>query len=83
MEWPRPAIVAWGVLIGGVALYDGLCPYGETLSEEADRALERPVGKYLALGAIAITALHLSNIIPQQYDPIHAALLWKHTEGNE
>lgn len=82
MERPKPATIAWGALIAGVALYDCFCPTGETLSEGADRALERPVGKYLALGAIGATALHLANAVPQQFDIIHYALAWKNTNGN-
>ena len=71
MEKPRPASIAWGALIGGVALYDYLAPDGETLSEGVDRALEHKTGRFLAVGAIAITASHLLNILPQKYDPIH------------
>lgn len=82
MERPRPSTVAWATLAGGVALYDCVCPKGETLSEAADRGLERPIGKFLVSGAIATVALHLANVIPQKYDPIHYALAWKNTEEN-
>lgn len=77
MEKPRPSTVAWGVLATGVAAYDVLCPSGETLSEGVDRALETRTGKALALGAIAVTACHLANIIPERCDPFHHALKWK------
>lgn len=60
---------AWLALAGGVILYDVLCPEGQTLSEGVDHFLEEH--KLLTLGAIAITAGHLANIIPQKIDPIH------------
>lgn len=63
--------VGWGLLATGVVLWDILAP--ETLSSAADRALEHPVGKYLAIGATAIVGAHVLNVfehfdIP---DPIH------------
>lgn len=68
----NPSTVAWGVLLGGVACYDLLAPAGHTLSEACDRSLEKhPV---MTLGAIAITAGHLANIIPERFDPIHRAV---------
>jgi len=68
---------AWVGLAAGVALYDVLAPKGETLSEGMDRAMERPVPRVLAIGAVALTASHLCNFIPERYDPFHYALKWK------
>lgn len=73
MERPRPAALAWGALTAGVVAYDVLCPPGETLSEGVDRALELERGRVLALGAIAITAAHLANLLPERVDPFHRA----------
>lgn len=54
------AAIKWAVL-GTVIL--GLEIIGsETLSNGVDRALEHPVGKYLAIGAVAVTGAHLLNI---------------------
>lgn len=65
----KPSTKAWGALVMGVIAYDLLCKEGETLSEGMDHFIEKhPV---ISLGAIAVTAGHLSNIIPEQYDPIH------------
>lgn len=75
----RPACKAWLGIAAGVVAYEIACPNGETLSEGVDRALERPIARYVALGGIAVTAAHLSNFIPQQYDPFHYALMWKTT----
>lgn len=62
--------VAWAGLVAGVAAYDIFCPAGETLSEGVDRGLE---SKYkLAIQAgIAVTALHLVNVLPPAIDPLH------------
>jgi len=68
----------WMAVGALIVSYEIACPDGETLSEGVDRALERPLGKVLALGGIAITAAHLANLIPEKYDPFHYALLWKH-----
>ena len=83
MERPRPASVAWGVLGAGVIAYDILCPPGETLSEGVDRALEHEKYKRVALGAIAITAAHLANLIPQNVDPFHRATQLKRATKRE
>lgn len=64
-----PSKLAIAGLIGGVALYDIKCPRGETISEGVDRLLEKH--KLATLGVIAVTALHLGNVLPDRYDPIH------------
>lgn len=80
MEKPRPSTLAWIGLAGGVAIYDALCPPGETMSEAVDRALESRTGRILALGAIAVTSCHLANLLPERYDPFHQALKWRVVE---
>lgn len=77
MERPRPATLAWGALAAGVTAYEIFCPKGETLSEGVDRALEHPVGRYLAMFAIAVTSAHLANVLPERIDPYHRALIFK------
>jgi hypothetical protein len=64
-----PAKTAWVVLGAAVLAHDVFCREGETLSEGADRALEK--NKLMALGGIALVAGHLANAIPPRYDPIH------------
>lgn len=66
---PLSASKGWAILGAGVLAYEILCPEGELLSEGVDRALERhPTLTRLAIGA---TALHLLNMLPEQYDPFH------------
>lgn len=77
MERPKPSTLAWCGLAAGVAAYDTLCPSGETMSEGVDRALENPFSKIMAIGAIAVTAAHLANILPERVDPFHQVLKWK------
>lgn len=67
---PRPSTLAWAALFGGVALYDlVIAPEGETMSDGFWDSLERPVGKYLAAGALAVTAAHLMEALPDRIDP--------------
>jgi hypothetical protein len=73
----RPSTKAWIGLGAYVAAYDILAPKGETLSEGVDRALEHDTCRYVTLGGIALTALHLSNLLPQKIDPFHKSLLWR------
>lgn len=77
MEKPKPSTIAWCALAAGVTAYDLLCPPGETLSEGVDRALEHPHKKIVTLGAIAVTAAHLANVLPQRVDPYHQLTKWK------
>jgi hypothetical protein len=55
----------WALLGIGVLAWDILAP--ETLSSAADRALEHPVGKYVALGATALVGAHVVNLF-DNYD---------------
>jgi len=67
MEREHAGTLGWVGLAAGVVAFDVLAP--ETLSHAVDRALERPYGRYAAIGAIAVTAAHLLNVIPKGYDP--------------
>lgn len=67
----------WLIAGGVIAGLEIACPKGETMSEGVDRALEHPKFRYMAIGAVAVTAAHLLNVIPEKYDPFHHALLWK------
>jgi hypothetical protein len=69
MENPLTARRAWAGLAAGVIAYEIACPKGELMSEGVDRALE--THKVLTTLAIGATALHLLNMIPEQYDPFH------------
>lgn len=75
MEKPKPSNLAWAILGASVVTYDILAPEGETMSEAVDRALERPVGRILAVGAVALTSAHLLNVFDrfgvQHLDPVH------------
>lgn len=61
----------WAVLAGYVLAFDIFAP--ATLSEGVDRALDHPVGKYAAIGGVAVTGAHLLNVYDrlglEQYDP--------------
>lgn len=60
---------AWAVIGATVLLHDVFCGEGQTLSEGADKALEKhPVAVTAGIGVVA---LHLANILPPNLDPIH------------
>lgn len=65
--------LGWALLAGGIIAWDVFAP--ETLSSAADRYLEHPVGKYIALGATAIVAAHVVNLFDNYDipDPIQKA----------
>lgn len=63
--------LAVGAVVGAHEL---LCDDGHTLSEGVDSALEKhPVATTLAIGTVA---LHLLNVLPEKFDPIHQASEW-------
>lgn len=65
---PNAAALAWGAILA----YEMVAPPGELLSEGADRSLSRyPI---LTRVAIGVTALHLANLLPEKYDPLHRGL---------
>ena len=61
----------WAALASYVLAFDIISP--ATLSEGVDRALEHPIRKYAAEGAVAVSGAHLLHIFDQlgleQYDP--------------
>lgn len=67
----RPSTYSWFAIAAGVAVYDALCPKGEQLSERFDEWLEKPSTRVIAMGTTALTALHLTNMLPERLDPIH------------
>lgn len=67
-EWEAKQWAVAG-LLGSAILYDLVCQDGQTISEGFDHYLEKhPVA--IRVGIVA-TAGHLSNLIPEKYDPIH------------
>lgn len=71
MERPRPSTVAWAATVGGIALYDALCPNGEQMSERADEWMEHPIKRRLTQIGMGMIALHVCNAIRPEVDPIH------------
>ena len=71
METSKSGTYGWALLGGFVLAWDLLAP--ETLSSAADRALEHPVGKFVAYGVGAVTVAHVFNVFDQlgleKYDP--------------
>jgi hypothetical protein len=64
---------AWIGLAVYLAIVEILAPPGETLSEAMDEWLQSHLGKALSYTAVGVTAAHLVNLLPQQFDPIHRA----------
>jgi len=59
---------AWALLAAGVLGYEVVCKDGQLLSECVDEWLaSRPI---LTRAAIAATALHLGNAVPERYDVV-------------
>lgn len=75
MRYANKAWIGLGIYIAAVEL---LAPQGETLSEAMDDWLLRHPGKALSYMAVALTAAHLVNLLPQRYDPIHQAFSHRH-----
>lgn len=65
----KPSDRAWCVLGSGVVIYNLCSNDGETLSEGVDRYLEKSPHKTRLI--VAILAVHLVNVVPKQYDPVH------------
>lgn len=69
----RTSEKAWLGLAAGVTAYEILAPEGELLSEQVDRWLDSPRTRFLAIGAVAVTAAHLLNLFErlgiEDYDP--------------
>lgn len=66
--------IAWLGVATFVLAWDLTAP--ETMSNAMDRYLEHPVGKYLAIGAVALTGAHLLNLYEhfgvEHLDPFNA-----------
>lgn len=69
MERFDEGIIKWGALASAVIVLE--CVGTESLTHAFQRAAEHPVGKYVALGALGLTAAHLLDKIPHQADPYY------------
>ena len=73
----KPELTAkrgWLAVGAVVGAHELACADGHTLSEGVDSALEKhPVATTLAIGTVA---LHLLNVLPEKFDPIHQASEW-------
>lgn len=65
--------VGWALLVGGVFLFDKLSE--ESLSHAFQRGLHNSFSRPFCLGALAVTACHLLDVIPHEYDPFYRARL--------
>lgn len=74
MEKPSPATAAWMALGVGVATYELLCPDGETLTEGFREGMNTKLGRAALTGAVLVTAGHLLEVIPKNYDPFEQGL---------
>lgn len=64
----RPADRAWIMVGAQVAVWDLLCPPGETLSEGSHRHMVDD--QLVTIGLIGYLAAHLMGIWPRRYDPL-------------
>ena len=70
----RYSTKAW-LGLGAYVVVTELCaPEGELLSQAVDRWLEKHPAKTVSALAITGTALHLLNLLPEQYDPLGITL---------
>lgn len=79
----KPELTAartWAI-IGGITLaHEYFCPPGELLSQGADRLLARhPITARLGILALS---LHLANLLPEKYDPVHYLTLLNRHSSN-
>lgn len=67
---PENGLYGWGLIAAGVVAYDYLAIRDgkETLSHAFHRGMEHPVMKFMCIGALGATALHLANVLPRKYD---------------
>lgn len=78
----RDSHKAWLGLAAGVTAYEIACKPGETLSEGLDELMEHRYWRYAVGLAVGVTAAHLCNMLPNQYDPYSRALSWKDRGGD-
>lgn len=65
----RPADRAWLTLASGIVAYELAAVEDELLSEAADRYMS--AHPWITRAVTAAVAMHLCNIIPDRYDPLH------------
>lgn len=61
--------IGWALLAGGVFLFDTLSE--ETLSHAFQRGLDNAYSRPFCVGALAVTACHLLDLIPPSVDPYY------------
>lgn len=63
----REALVKWTVLAATVVALEVIGE--ESLTHGFRKALEHDRGRYIAVGALVVTGLHLTNLLPEPIDP--------------
>lgn len=59
---------SWGWVGLGLAIISWELVAPETLTHAFQRGYEHPIGKFLLIGALGTTALHLTGVIPPELD---------------
>jgi hypothetical protein len=68
----RSGALGWALVAAGVAVWD--IHAKESLSHAFQRGMDNPLSRPLVLGALAITAAHLVQVLPRQLDPFYATI---------
>lgn len=61
--------VGWALLAGGVFLWDKLAE--ESLTHAFQRGIHNSQSRAFCVGALAVTAAHLLDVIPHKVDPFY------------
>lgn len=66
----EPGFLAWAALVTGVAVYDyqAIKRDRQTMTQAFHLGMEHPIWKYMCIGALGATALHLTRAVPQNLD---------------
>lgn len=69
----------WLIVGAVIGVIEWKAPPDDMLSHAVDAWLEHPLGRYFATAGVLITASHLLNKLPSDYDPFTWAFKWKTT----
>lgn len=72
MSPEKSGVIGWGLVAGTVFVADRYLP--ESMTHAFHRGMENPVSRPFVLGALAVTAAHLLDVIPRQYDPFYLTI---------
>lgn len=66
----NPGMVAWGAMVTSIVAYDyhAIKTNQQTMTQAFHLGVEHPIWRFMFIGSLGLTTLHLANVLPRNKD---------------